>query len=187
MTLLPILPFAHDLLKKAIRPGGQVIDGTCGNGNDTVLLAELVGENGQVFAFDIQSQAIEATRQKLTEQNLLAPVTLIQDSHDQISEHVKTSIQAAIFNLGYLPGGDKQITTRASSTIKSVEQILALLEPNGILIIVVYHGHPEGKIEKEQLEAFTTELPQQEFHVLQYRYVNQKNNPPYVLVIEKRK
>lgn len=54
MNLRGILPFAHDTLRKVVRPGDYVIDATCGNGHDTLLLAELVGINGHVLGFDIQ-------------------------------------------------------------------------------------------------------------------------------------
>ena len=53
---------AHTILREAIRPGDTVIDATAGNGHDTVFLAEIVGSNGRVLAFDIQASAIEAAR-----------------------------------------------------------------------------------------------------------------------------
>lgn len=186
MTLKQILPFARDLLKQTIKPGDYVVDGTCGNGNDTALLAELVGPTGKVYAFDIQMQAIEMTKKKLTDQNLIKSVTLIHDSHAHIANYIHNPIQAAIFNLGYLPGGDKQITTTAETSVASIKQLLPLLATNGLLIIVIYHGHPAGKIEKTALEQFAKELPQKSYHVLKYDYINQKNNPPYILAIEKR-
>ncbi|MFL6518354.1 MAG: rRNA methyltransferase, partial [Bacillus sp. (in: firmicutes)] len=49
MNIDKILPFAKSLLIKAVKPGDVVIDATVGNGYDSVFLAELVGESGQVF------------------------------------------------------------------------------------------------------------------------------------------
>ena len=46
-------------------PGETVVDATAGNGNDTQFLAELVGENGHVLAFDIQQAALDSTAERL--------------------------------------------------------------------------------------------------------------------------
>ena len=69
MKLLRVLPFAKYLLSETIVPGETVVDATAGNGNDTLFLAEYVGENGHVFAFDIQQAALESTAQRLGELN----------------------------------------------------------------------------------------------------------------------
>ena len=42
-----------------------MVDGTLGNGHDTVFLAKLVGPNGHVYGFDIQEQAIVSTKKRL--------------------------------------------------------------------------------------------------------------------------
>ena len=41
-------------LRQVVQPGDTVIDATMGNGHDTAMLAELVGESGHVIAFDVQ-------------------------------------------------------------------------------------------------------------------------------------
>lgn len=189
MNLKSILPFSHDLLTRLILPGDTVIDATIGNGHDTAFLANLVGVNGHVFGFDIQQEAIEATKQLLTEKHAADQVTLLRESHANMIELLpqQTEIKAAIFNLGYLPGGDKTITTLADSTIKAIEAALSLLTVGGIVILVIYHGHPEGQTEKSAVLHYTEALPQEQFHVLEYRFINQRNNPPFVIAIEKRK
>ena len=45
MKMDRILPFARNLLEKAVKPGDIVVDATLGNGHDTVFLAGLVGES----------------------------------------------------------------------------------------------------------------------------------------------
>ncbi|MBC6309769.1 methyltransferase domain-containing protein [Listeria sp. FSL L7-1582] len=189
MNLKSILPFSHDLLTRLILPGDTVVDATIGNGHDTAFLANLVGVNGHVFGFDIQQEAIEATTQLLTEKHVADQVTLFRESHANMIELLpqQTEIKAAIFNLGYLPGGDKTITTLADSTIKAIEAALSLLTVGGIVILVIYHGHPEGQTEKSAVLHYTEALPQEQFHVLEYRFINQRNNPPFVIAIEKRK
>ncbi|WP_246941407.1 tRNA (mnm(5)s(2)U34)-methyltransferase [Bacillus pinisoli] len=186
MKIERILPFARTLLSQAISPGEVAVDATVGNGHDTLFLANLVGETGHVYGFDIQDEAIMNTQSKLQEKDLLHRVTLLHKGHEHVSEHVPTKVSGAIFNLGYLPGGDKAIVTTPPTTISAVKQILSLLKPEGIIVIVVYHGHPEGQEERDQLLTFVESIDQQEAHVLQYKFLNQQNNPPFIIAIEKR-
>jgi 16S rRNA C1402 N4-methylase RsmH len=190
MKLEGVLPFARTLLKKAVKHGGIAIDATTGNGHDTVFLAQLVGENGHVYGFDIQEEAINNTKNRLEEQNLSQHVTLIQQGHETILNSVPSSHQGsvtgAIFNLGYLPGGDKSIVTKSNTTIEAIEQLLHILAPEGIIVLVIYHGHPEGAVEKDHLLDYVKQLDQKKVHVLQYQFINQDNHPPFIIAIEKR-
>ena len=182
-----VLRFAHELLEETISPGDLAIDATCGNGNDTIVLAKLTGEQGKVLAFDIQEQAIASTKERL-EASEYTNVTLIQDSHALVDHYLENDeeISAAIFNLGYLPKSDKQIITTSSSTIPAVEKLLTRLKKKGLIILVVYHGHEGGKEEKMALLEYVTGLDQKKYHVLKYDFINQINNPPFVLAIEKK-
>ncbi len=185
--LMNVLQYAHQLMKNSLQKGELAVDATCGNGNDTLLLAELVGPRGKVLAFDIQEQAIRMTQSRL-EKAGLDNVTLIQRSHEFVDEYVQETEQigAAIFNLGYLPRSDKKVITNSSSTIPAVEKILNRLKQSGLLVLVVYHGHEGGKEEKDALLEYVTKLDQKAYHVLQYRFINQKNDPPFIIAIEKR-
>ncbi|EAK8872499.1 methyltransferase domain-containing protein [Listeria monocytogenes] len=187
MNLRGILPFAHDTLRKVVRPGDYVIDATCGNGHDTLLLAELVGINGHVLGFDIQQMAVDETKARLENAGVSSQVELVCASHARIPAYTSRPVRAAIFNLGYLPGGDKEITTTADSTLESIGHLMQLLEVGGVVILVIYHGHPAGKIEKDAVVTFCEAIPQQDFHVLSYQFINQKNDAPLVIIIEKRK
>jgi len=184
-----ILDYAHYLLEESIELGEKVIDATCGNGHDTLFLSELVGEKGHVYAFDIQQQAITNTRNVLIE-NGRTNVSLIHDSHANIANYFRmdhsTQIGGAIFNLGYLPRSDKSVITKGDSTVTAVAKILQLLKVNGLIILVVYHGHEGGKEEKETLLKFLLQLDQQKYNVLRYGFINQKNNPPFIIAIQKK-
>lgn len=183
-----VLDYSHDLLQQFIHPGEIVIDGTTGNGYDTLYLSQIVGGGGHVYAFDIQEEAIRNTQQKLQTQNI-QNVTLIQDSHDQFQHYLPEGtkeIGGAIFNLGFLPGSDKTVITRPKSTLKAVKGMLDYLKKQGILILVVYHGHPGGDEEKEALLNYLSTLNQQAFTVLRYGFINQVNSPPFILAIEKK-
>jgi 16S rRNA C1402 N4-methylase RsmH len=190
MKLERILPFARTLLEKAFIPGTIAVDATLGNGHDTYFLAKLASVDGHVYGFDIQKEAIQTTKERLDADNLSDRVTLIHDGHEKVKEHipesVKGKITAAIFNLGYLPGGDKSIVTKAETTISAIEQLLDLLAVEGIIVLVIYHGHDEGAIERDELLQYVKELDQQKAHVLRYQFENQKNNAPFIIAIEKR-
>ena len=184
MTLQRVLPYTKFLLEEAVSPGDCVIDGTAGNGHDTLFLAELTGPSGKVFAFDIQQEAIKATSEKVRGYQ---HVELVHDSHAKIQEYVKEPVSAAIFNLGYLPKGDHRIITKAQSTLTALQQCLDLLQANGVLLVVVYSGHEGGSDERDAVMEFVSTLPQKSFDVLKYEFVNQKHSPPFLLAVEKKK
>ncbi|WP_391202730.1 class I SAM-dependent methyltransferase [Psychrobacillus sp. L4] len=187
MKLKRVLPFAKELLTSVIEPGDFVVDATAGNGHDTLFLAKLVGEAGHVYAFDVQPEAIQSTEEKLVEANLLSRATLILDGHENVSKYIQKEIAAAIFNLGYLPGSDLQIVTKGNSTIQAVASLLEMLKVGGLIILVVYSGHPGGKEEKDALMDYVMQLPHSYTHVLCYQFLNQQNNPPFIVAIEKMK
>lgn len=182
------LHFSHSLLKEVVHDNDIVVDATMGNGNDTVFLANLVGENGHVFAFDVQKQAIENTKLTLTDLDLLKRTTLIQNGHEFVDSIIpeETVIKAAIFNLGYLPKSDKTIITKADTTLQALTKLLEHLCPHGRIILVVYFGHDGGKEELEAIQEFCIKLSQIEYNVLTYQFINQKNNPPILYCIEKK-
>lgn len=184
-----ILQYAHHLLEGSVLKNETVIDATCGNGNDTLFLSELVGEHGHVLAFDIQEQAIRNTKQLITDAKK-NNVSYILDSHSNMKYHLENesihTIGGAIFNLGYLPKSDKSVITKGDTTIAALDTLLTYLKKNGCIVIVVYHGHDGGKTEKELLIDHVMQLDQKYFNVLQYGFINQKNNPPFILAIEKK-
>nr|WP_143009189.1 class I SAM-dependent methyltransferase [Alkalibacterium thalassium] len=182
------LKFTHALLYQSVEDGDIVIDATVGNGNDTLLLADIVGPEGTVIGFDIQRDAISATQNRLNEADLNQRVQLIEAGHELVdSFSIKdSSIAAAVYNLGYLPKGDKSIITSPDTTIESLSKVLPLLKPGGLILIMVYYGHEGGAEEKEAVLSFAQSLPQKSYDVLQYAFINQKNSPPFLLAIEKK-
>ena len=190
MKLEGVLPFARKLLEKAVGEGGAAVDATMGNGHDTLFLAKLVGSSGKVFAFDVQAGALEATRIRLRENEAEKQAALFLAGHEQaaslIPESFHGKINGAIFNLGYLPGSDKSVITKPGTTIAAVQQLLEMLAPEGIIVLVVYHGHEGGAAERDRLLEFVRGIDQKSAHVLQYQFINQQNNPPFILAIEKR-
>lgn len=181
-----VTEYAHHLVRDRVQPGDTVIDATAGNGHDTMFLAKLVGEQGNVYGFDIQRDAIERTAQLLKEHHQDKQVQLIQAGHQEMHRYVTQPASAVMFNLGYLPKGDKTITTVGETTIQAIQSSLDILRPGGIITVAVYWGHEQGKEEKRQVEQFLQQLKQNRFLVLKYEYINQKNFAPFLFAIEKK-
>lgn len=178
---------AHKLLREHVRPGKFVIDATAGNGHDTELLAELVGESGGVFAFDTQTQAIESTKRRLEQAGLLHRVTCFCQGHEFMAQYVPTllhsRISTIVFNLGYLPGGDKSYITQQESTLAALEQAMDLLMPNGMISIIAYTGHPGGREEAEAIKQWAKNLTNVKPRVT--IPPSQNNNAPEWIVIKR--
>lgn len=182
------LQFSHQLVKSRVQPGDTAIDATAGNGHDTLFLAQQVGPKGTVLSYDIQESAINSTRRRLSEADLLSRVRLIHRGHETMETELAPDryIKAVMFNTGYLPGGDHTIITEAPRTLQALTAACHYLLPKGIITIVAYHGHPGGKEELANLVQYLQQLDQQEFDVLQYGFINQHNEPPLLFAVEKK-
>ena len=174
-------------LEHAINEGDIVVDATMGNGYDTKYLAEKVGDNGFVYSFDIQEAALKSTKKKLEKENLTHRVKLIFDGHENMDKYVEGEVSCVLFNLGYLPRADHNIITKPETTIKAISHSLNLLKPHGIISIAIYTGHEGGIEEKNSIYEFVKKLDQNEFNVLESGFINQINNPPQLILIEKKK
>lgn len=182
------LHFSHTLLKEVIAEGDSVVDATMGNGNDTAFLAQLVGSTGNVYAFDVQEQAVINTAKKLADVNLSEHVQLFHQGHETIDTAIDKDIliKAAIFNLGYLPKSDKTIITTPNTTKQALDALLPRLTTTGRIVLVVYYGHAGGEAELTLVQDYCQTLPQESYSVLTYQFINQRNNPPILFCIEKK-
>lgn len=178
---------ASDCLQRYLRDGDTVIDATMGNGHDTLMLCELVGNNGRVYAFDVQKQALENTRKLLTESGCIERAQLILDGHEHMRSYVsESSADAVVFNLGWLPGSDKSVRTHWDTTKQAVEQALDILKPGGICVICVYPGHDEGAEELSNLSEMLLKLPPQRFNVLRQTFINASPGSPECFIAQKQ-
>lgn len=173
------------LLAESVRYGGTVMDATAGNGADTLYLARLVGPKGKVYSFDIQEKALLATRELLEKAGFAGRVTLIQAGHEEIESFVTGPVDAVIFNLGYLPGSDHSIVTRAGTTVVAVNSALNLLRPGGRIGLVIYTGHPGGGEEYAAVENLAVSLDRTRFNVIRINFLNRAAHAPVVIVVEK--
>jgi len=170
---------AHDYWKNLVRPGDTLIDATLGNGQDTVFLAQLLKGKGSLIGYDIQLEALENTRKRLEElpDIISETVTLKLKSHTQLEEN---QIKLIVYNLGYLPGGNKEITTLTESTLLSLQKALARLAPGGAISITCYPGHQEGQREETALKDFLHTLPSSKWCVCYHQWLNRPLAPSLI-------
>ena len=151
--MLRLVEYAHQKVAEVVRPGDFCIDATAGNGHDTAFLARLVSPGGNVYAFDIQEEAIRATQARLTMSELKDNAVLILECHSMVRQsipsHLSGQIAVATFNLGYLPGGDHEVCTKPTETLEAIRGCYELLRPNGCLSILCYRGHEGGSKEAQ--------------------------------------
>ncbi len=166
---MSLLKLAHQHIQNILQTGDTAIDATVGNGHDTLFLAEQVGLTGRVYGFDIQAAALSATRTKLQHSQLVDCVTLIQANHADMAVHIPVSvhgkIKACMFNLGYLPNGDKSIITQINSTLSALTIACDLLVPQGMMTILAYPGHVGGDEETASVQAWLEQLDTNQFAV----------------------
>lgn len=179
--------WSHIAFERFAVPGSSVIDATVGNGYDTLFLAKRVlqEDEGKLFAFDIQEKALMQAKERLQQEvpHLFPKIRFFHQSHETFPEEIeKASIALIVYNLGYLPGGDKEIVSKVESTLKSIKNGLPLLKPGGALSLTCYPGHSEGKREEEALLLLAAELPQALFQATHTRWLNRKESPSHLLI-----
>jgi SAM-dependent methyltransferase len=179
----------HRYLKSKIGEGDVVIDATLGNGYDTLFLAQQIGESGHLYGFDVQPEALAATADKLAAKHLSGRASLFLRSHatmaTEVPEHLHGHIRCIMFNLGYLPGGDKSLTTIAESTLKALKQSADLLAPDGVISILAYTGHRGGSEEFEAVTAWANGLAHQAFEVSIHNLLPDHAHPPQWVIVSK--
>lgn len=185
------LDLAHHYWRTLIKPGDTVIDATCGNGCDSLVLAlaALQSDQGKLIAFDKQKEAINNTSQLLKKHltlEQLSHIQLVHGCHSHFpSEIEKCSVKLIVYNLGYLPGGDKEVTTMRETTLSSIEHALELITPGGGISITCYPGHPAGFEEEEALSLYTASLNPFQWSICHHRWINRKKAPNLLLIQKK--
>lgn len=184
---LPIVPrptaLAHAMLRRWIREGDRVIDATAGNGHDTLFLADCVGKDGRVLAFDVQMAALSVAKKRLVDAGYEERVEFFHDSHSTMGAHANPETVAVImFNLGYLPGEDHELTTLASETLTALEVAAQTLKSGGLLSVICYPGHASGAEEAEGVETWMSRLTEQGWRVARYGAIGTQRPAPFLLL-----
>ena len=180
--MIELLDLHKKFILEHLRPGDVAVDFTMGNGHDTEFLSKTVGEGGKVYAFDIQASAVESTAKNLKNAGCPENYTLIHDSHHNVKNYVKEPIKAGMFNLGYLPGGDKSITTMRVTTLPAIEAAISLLDKDAILLIAVYPGHEEGDAEGREIVEYLSALSRFKVCCTKVQIINSPTSPFFIMI-----
>lgn len=163
------------------------IDATAGTGQDTLFLCELTGENGKIYAMDIQEEALKQAKHRVEEAGYLNKVTFIHDGHENMDAYIgqEEKVDLIMFNLGYLPGGDHKKATTYETTRKAVERGLLHLRPGGLMTLMIYSGGDSGFEERDALLPFLKGIDAREYTVIVESFYNKPNTPPLPVYILK--
>lgn len=178
--------FAMNITAEYISEGDTVVDATVGNGHDTLVLSELVGAGGKVYGFDIQPLALMRASEFLIQNNAPSEIELVYNGHEEMDKHISEPVAAVVFNLGYLPSGEKQITTRAETTLTALGKAVDMIKPDGIVTIVIYPGHEEGKREQDLIVQWGKSLDRSIYHCAHISMINQPENAPQIMLVTKK-
>lgn len=183
------LDLAHIYWKQLVQRGDCVIDATCGNGQDTLLLAQLClgNDEGSVYAIDILPRAIELTQKHLCQSldpNKVIRIKFVKGCHSKFpSEIAAESVKLVVYNLGYLPGGgDKKQTTQVETTLESLRNAMELIQPGGAISLTLYPGHPEGEREEDNILLFAKELDPLKWNCCHHHWLNRRKSPSLLLL-----
>ena len=181
-----ITEMVHFLIKGSYEGNGDLrfVDLTCGNGYDTLFLSNLAGKKGFVTAFDIQETAIERTKKLLQEESNFNNYKVIHNGHEHIDKYLTEKIDAAIYNLGYLPNFNKDIFTKPETTICSINSLFPYLKNSGRIYITAYTSHDKG-CEINSIYDYLIKLDKKEYNVIHIKVINKNNTPPELFIIEK--
>ena len=192
-----VIPLAHQLLREVLQEGDRAVDLTAGNGHDTLFLWQQVGPGGLVVSSDIQVAALDATEARLTAAGAtvrrcrqwdaadfdLSGVQLVQICHSRLE--LSQPLRGVLANLGYLPGGDKDLVTSTETTVAALNSSLAALEEGGRLVVVLYPGHQGGGQEAAAVDALLSALEHGQWLVVRFEVANAPRSP-YLISAEKR-
>ena len=182
---LTAVKLVQDFLAARLADPRLCIDATCGNGGDTAFLCRLVGKEGRVLGFDIQPEAIASTRQNLARKGLAAELHC--DSHANLLQYVQPgTVDAVMFNFGWLPGADHAVFSTADSSIPALEAALQAVRPGGVVSAILYSGAVIGSEEKQAVLRFLRALPLKSFTVLVCDFANWAETAPLPCLILKK-
>lgn len=172
-----VIKLSHAIFQQVVKPGDVIVDATCGNGKDALFLAQLLQGKGRLVVYDIQQEALDRAKNHFDNHLLIEERRIIEMklcSHEYIQEE---GAKLFHYNLGYLPNGDKQITTCRASTIASIQKALELVSPSGVVSIVCYPGHEEGAEELLCVDQLAVNLDPSKWEVCTHYSVNRKKAP----------
>ena len=184
-SMIDLLQLQKQFILNHLTEGDVAVDFTMGNGHDTEFLSKTVGEKGHVYAFDVQEQALASTAENLEKAGCAHNYTLILDSHHNVKKYVDVPIKAGMFNLGYLPGSDKTVTTMRETTLPAIEAAISLMDKDAIILVAVYPGHAEGEAEGKLVNEYLASLSRHKVCCTQIKIVNSPTSPFFFIIESK--
>ena len=182
---MKLVSYAQEFVAQRINNGSIALDLTCGNGKDSLFLARIVGRQGKLYSIDIQKDAIQRTKKILSNEDCLVQSRLILSCHSKFTQKIpfelKGEISAVMFNLGYLPKGDHQLTTKSETTIAAIVNAYDWLSLRGVMTLIAYRGHPGGTQENIAVKNLISANKWN----CKTEYGNQKNESPILYMISK--
>ena len=178
---------ATSWIEVALFDGALAIDATVGNGYDALFLAHRVGPKGKVLGFDVQKAALAGAREILKFVGSLDRVSLLHDSHTRLADYLPSgaAIAGAMFNLGYLPRGNRQIITQPETTVMALRSVLEHLAQRGRVTLLVYRGHEGGVPEYREVRQALEQLPEDEWLVEELASTNDSPSAPRLFRIQR--
>ena len=183
--MIDLLQLHKHFILTHLGEGDVAVDFTMGNGHDTEFLSKTVGESGRVFAFDVQQMALDSTAKNLKAAGCPENYTLILDSHHNVKNYVDVPIKAGMFNLGYLPGSDKTVTTMRSTTLPAIEAAISLMDKDAIILVAVYPGHAEGEAEGKLICEYLSTLSRYKVCATRINILNSPTSPFFIIIENK--
>jgi len=121
--LLPFLINPYRFLKDAgLRLGQTVLDVGCGPGFFTIPAAEIIGDEGVVYAVDLHPRAIERIQKKIESKGIKNVRPMLTNASD--TGLTEQSIDVAfMFGLPYIVGGQENV----------ISEMHRILKPGGVL------------------------------------------------------
>ena len=183
--MIDLLDLQKHFILTHLKEGDIAVDFTMGNGHDTEFLSKTVGEFGHVYAFDVQEMALASTSENLKNAGCPDNYTLILDSHHNAAKYITEPIKAGMFNLGYLPGSDKKITTMRSTTLPAIEAAIELMDRDAIILVAVYPGHAEGDAEGKMITEYLSGLSRYKVCATKIKILNSPTSPFFIIIENK--
>src|SRR5215469_1848887 len=175
-------------IEAALFNGALAVDATVGNGYDTLFLAHRVGPKGTVLGFDVQKAALAGARELLKFAGSIGRVSLIHDSHSRLTNYLPEGpcVRGAMFNLGYLPRGNREIITRSDTTIAALQALMQHLATDGRITVLASRGQQGGHLEYEEVRKFLEDFPDAEWSVEEFAGSADSPIAPCLFRIEKK-
>ncbi|MBV8141716.1 MAG: class I SAM-dependent methyltransferase [Verrucomicrobia bacterium] len=176
-------------IEVALFDGALAIDATVGNGYDALFLAHRVGPTGKVLGFDVQKAALAGAREILKFVGTIDRVALIHDSHSRLADYLPAgaTIEGAMFNLGYLPRGNRKIITQPDTTVMALASVLEHLADGGRVTLLVYRGHEGGAAEYKEVRQFLEQMPGEEWIVEELASTSDSPVAPRLFRVRRRR